>query len=67
MEVNLIIVLLTVVARNETILLQWVALHDTGSHRLLDFSIQLLQTADALLATVLITPDWQWSTPEAGT
>ena len=67
MEVNLIIVLLTVVANNKTLVLQWVALHDASGNRLLDFCIELLQAADALLATVLIAPDRQRSTPETRT
>ena len=43
MQVYAVIVLLTHVSRHESLLLQWVALHDTSSHTLLYLSIEFLQ------------------------
>ena len=67
MKVYLIIVLLAVVARNEALILHRIALHNACRNSLLYFCIQFLKATNALLATVFVTPYWQWSTPETRT
>ena len=56
MEVYLIIVLLTVVARNEALILHRIALHNACRNSLLYFSIQFLKATDALLAVQVLKP-----------
>ena len=65
MKVNLIIILLTPVTRHETVVLQWVALHETSLYRLLNLVVELLYAADADLLAVLIAPDRKGRSPEA--
>ena len=63
MDVNLVVVLLTVVTRNEAFVLEWVATHNTSCNGFLDFVVELFDASDALLFTILATPDGQWSAP----
>ena len=65
MEVDAVVVLLRVVARNEALILHRIALHNAGCYRLLYLGIQFFERTDALLATVLVAPDRQRSSPEA--
>ena len=65
MKVDLVVVLLAHVSRVEAIVLQRIAFHESGSDRLLDFSIELFQAAYALLLlAVFSTPDRKRSSPE---
>ena len=66
-HVNLVVVLLRHIARNEAFVFQRVALHNTGSNSLLDFTVELFEASDALLLAVLTAPDGQRCTPEART
>ena len=67
-QVYLIVILLTHVARHETLLLQWVRCHHASSHSLLNLVVEFLHAADAhFLASVAVAPDGQWSAPVART
>ena len=68
MQINLVIIILAVIIRNESIVLQWIALHDTSLHALLNFIVQLFNRANAnLFMRILVTPNRQRSTPIAAT
>ena len=64
-EINLVVVLLRIVTHNEALVLEWVALHHTGSNRLLYLVVEFLHRANALLASILVTPNRQRRAPEA--
>ena len=66
-QVNLVIVLLAVVTRNETFILIWVACHDTGSNSLLNLVVKFLYRTDADSLAILTGPDRERSTPVAAT
>src|SRR5574344_977027 len=53
LEVDLVIVLLRIITRNESFILQRVALHHSGSYTLFNLVVECLHTANALLLTVL--------------
>ena len=60
------IILLAVIARHKALVAQRVALHDAGSHALLDFIVEFGDRADALfLARLGIAPDGQRRAPVA--
>ena len=63
-KINLIIVLLAEITNNEASFFQWILLHDTRSNRLLNLVVKFLYRTNTLLATVFITPDRQWGSPE---
>ena len=63
-KINLIIVLLAEITNNKARLFQWILLHDTRSNRLFNLVVKFLYRTNTLLATVFITPDRQWGSPE---
>ena len=66
MEVNLIVVRLTHIARYEAFFFQRIAAHHTCSYSLLDFVIELFYRTNAdFLAGVAIAPDWKRCAPIA--
>ena len=65
MQVYLIVVLLTHIARHETFILQRIAFHESSLDCLLYLVIQLFHATDAQLLAVLRPPDRQWGSPEA--
>ena len=67
MQVDLVVVRLRHIARNESIVLQWVRSHEACLHSLLDLIVEFLDRADADLLTILIAPDRQRCAPETGT
>ena len=64
-QIDEVVVLLRHFARHEALVLQRVARHDASCDGLLNFVIEFLHGADALLGgAVLVAPDGQRSAPE---
>ena len=66
-EINLVVVSLAVVARNEAFFLPGVRLHETGGNRFLNFIVEFFNAANAQFLLVVATPDRQRSAPVAAT
>ena len=66
-QIYFVIIVLTVIARNETTVFQRIGSHQSGRYRFLDFGIQFLHRTDTDFLTVFRPPDRQRRTPITAT
>ena len=65
MNVYLVVVFLAVVTRNEAFLLEWITSHHACCDSFFNLVVKFLNTTYALLLSIVISPDGQWSAPVA--
>ena len=65
-EVNVMIVVVSVVGRKERIVVEWVGVDDRGRERVVDLRIELVKSGDGVVGRVVVRGDWEWSRGEGG-